>query len=520
MHVCNTVRSALILSILGMLLTTSCFAGGLPDDLNEYIHSGMAAWKIPGLSIAIVSDNQVQYEAGYGVLEAGKPGKVDVDTLFAIGSASKAFTAAALGTLVDKGKLKWDDRVVDHWPEFRMSDPWVTQEIRVSDLLANHSGLSEVAEEIWYGTGYDRKELIQRLAKVPITEGFRYQFQYRNLMFLAAGQLIPHLTAGTTWDEYVKEHLFKPLKMDRSTTTLKNIKNETNLAQPHLIDYQLNPLPIPYRNIDHIAPAGSIMSTARNMGNWVRMLVMGGTFDNKTILKPETLAFIERSQTPVSTVGPGGKPLSPPAQLRAYALSWVTESYKGRRIVWHNGSIDGMSAWVGFVPDLKLGMVILSNLDEANFRTALFYRIIDSFNGNAVADLNQDLLVKHHDELDQRDKAEKQWLALKDNPVKSVLGTAEYAGKYSNPAFGDVEIVLENNQLTYHRTPSMILDLRFQEGNTFLGKYRNIALDLREGKVKLDFHIENGKITGFAEGELIFHSANKHFPDDRNQSSL
>ena len=520
MYTCNPIQTVLMLLMLGASLINSCLANGLPDDLDEYIKSGMATWKIPGLSIAIVSDNQIVYEAGYGVLESGKPKKVNIDTLFAIGSASKAFTAAAIGTLVDQGKLKWDDRVIDHWPEFKMSDPWVTQEIRVSDLLANHSGLSEVAEEMWYGTGYDRKELIQRLAEVPITEGFRYQFQYRNVMFLAAGQLIPYLTGGKTWDDYVSETLFKPLKMDRSTATLTNVKDATNIAQPHLLDYQLNPLPIPYRNIDNVAPAGSIMSTAKDMCNWIRMLTMNGTFDGKIILKPETLAFIERSQTPVSTVGPGGKPLSPPAELRAYALSWVTESYKGRRLVWHNGSIDGMSAWVGFVPGLKLGIVILSNLDEANFRTALFYRIIDSVNGNAAADLNQELLVKHHDGLNQRDKTEKQWQALNDNSVKTVLPISDYAGKYSNPAFGKVEIVFENGQLIYHRTPSMTLDLRCQEGNIFLGKYRNVAEDLRSGKVKLDFQIENGKITGFAEGELIFLSADRNFSDNRNQPSL
>lgn len=489
-----------------MSLTASCFAGGVPDDLDGYIKTGMSDWKIPGLSITIASNNEIVYQAGFGVLEAGKPEKVDLDTLFAIGSTTKAFTAAAIGTLVDQGKLKWDDRVIDHWPEFKMSDPWVTSEIRISDLLANHSGLSEIAEEMWYGTDYNRKELIERLAKVPITEGFRYQFQYRNVMFLTAGQIIPRITGGTSWDEYVKSTLFKPLKMDRSAILLQDVVNETNLAKPHLLDYQLNPLPVPYRNIDNIAPAGSIMSTARDMGNWVRMLTMNGTFDGKTIIKPETLAFIERSQTPVSTVGPGGKPLSPPAELRAYALSWVTESYKGRRIVWHNGSIDGMSAWVGFVPDLKLGIVILSNLDEANFRIALFYRLIDSFSGIAASDLSPELLEKQIAFLNQRNNAEKQWQALKEEPGQCALDVSDYSGKYSDPAFGEVEILVENGKLIYRRTSSMVLDLRCLDSDTLLGKYRSEALDLREGKLKLDFQVEDGKITGFSEGELTFRS--------------
>ena len=199
------VLTALVLS--AALVTPSCLAGGLPEDLDHYITSGMKAWKIPGLSIAVVKDGKAVLVKGYGVLEAGSTEKVDADTIFAIGSSSKAFTSAAIGTLVDQGKVKWDDHVVTHWPEFKMSDPWVTKEIRVSDLMANHSGLSELAELFWHGIDHDRKELIKRLAEVPITEGFRYQFQYRNLMFLAAGQLIPRVN-GTSWDEYVTHTIF------------------------------------------------------------------------------------------------------------------------------------------------------------------------------------------------------------------------------------------------------------------------------------------------------------------------
>ncbi len=237
MRVSSFIRSAVAMLTLGVALSTSAaLAAGLPDDLDEYIKSGMTAWKIPGLSIVVVKDGAVVLAEGYGVLEAGKPEKVNEDTIFAIGSTSKAFTAAAIGTLVDQKKIKWDDRVADRWPEFNLSDPWVTNEIRVSDLLANHSGLSEAAEEIWYGTGYDRPELIRRLAEAPITQGFRYQFQYRNLMFLTAGELIPRVI-GASWDDYVTTALFKPLSMERTTTRLAHIQNESNVAQPHLIDY-------------------------------------------------------------------------------------------------------------------------------------------------------------------------------------------------------------------------------------------------------------------------------------------
>jgi CubicO group peptidase (beta-lactamase class C family) len=485
-------------------LSTSGLAAGLPDDFDEYITSGMAAWKIPGLSIVVVKNGAVVLSKGYGVLEAGKPEKVNEDTIFAIGSTSKAFTAAAIGTLVDQKEIKWDDRVVDHWPEFELSDPWVTNEIRISDLLANHSGLSEAAEEMWYGTGYDRQELIKRLAEAPITQGFRYQFQYRNVMFLAAGELIPRVI-GASWDDYVTTTLFKPLGMDRTTTRLADIENEANVAQPHLIDYAGNLLPIHYRNIENVGPAGSILSTARSMGNWVRMLTDGGTFNGEPLLKPETLAFIVRSQTPVDTTGPGGQPLPPPrAELRAYALSWVTESYQGTRLVWHNGSIDGMSAWVGMAPDLRLGVALLSNLDDADFRNAVFYRIVDSYTGDELTDLGPELLKAREVALDDRNRAELRWQELNDAPVSPSLPTKDYAGKYSNPTFGEVEISLEGDQLVYRRTPTMIADLRCQEDNAFFGKYRGVTEDLRAGKIEVGFQVEGGRVTGFSEKYLRF----------------
>lgn len=152
------LNSAHVLTImtLSAALVTPCLAGGLPHDLDQYITSGMTAWKIPGLSIVVVKDGGVVRAKGYGVLEAGKPRKGNADTIFAIGSTSKTFTSAAIGTLVDQEKIKWHDHVVGHWPEFKMSDPWVTKEIRVSDLLANHSGLSELSEEFWHGIGFNR----------------------------------------------------------------------------------------------------------------------------------------------------------------------------------------------------------------------------------------------------------------------------------------------------------------------------------------------------------------------------
>jgi Domain of unknown function (DUF3471) len=214
----------------------------------------------------------------------------------------------------------------------------------------------------------------------------------------------------------------------------------------------------------------------------------------------------------VDTTGPGGQPLSPPAELRAYALSWVTESYHGTRLVWHNGSIDGMSAWVGMAPDWRLGVAILSNLDDANLRNAIFYRIVDSYTDNELTDLSPELLEQRQVVLEARNQAELRWQALNEAPANSSLPIKDYAGKYRSLVLGDVEIAVEGDQLVYRRTPTMILDLRCEEDDTFLGKYRGIAEDLREGKVAIAFQVDGGRVTGFSEQELYFQVADWRIP--------
>jgi hypothetical protein len=171
-----------------------------------------------------------------------------------------------------------------------------------------------------------------------------------------------------------------------------------------------------------------------------------------------------------------------------------------------------MSAWVGMAPDLRLGVAILSNLDDADFRNAIFYRIVDSYTDNELTDLGPELLEQRQIALDHRDEAELRWQTLNETPVIPSLPTKDYSGKYRNPNFGDVEISVEDDHLVYRRTPTMILDLRCEEDNTFLGKYRGVAEDLRERKVEIAFQVEGGRVTGFSERELYFQVVDWRIP--------
>jgi CubicO group peptidase (beta-lactamase class C family) len=488
----------------GSLLTATA---DLPDDWEAFVLNAMNEWKVPGVAVAVVKDGEIILAAGYGVRRAGSNEPVDEQTLFAIGSTTKAFTTAALGAMVDAGKTSWDTPVHAIKPDLRWSDSWVEQEIRLSDLMACHSGLSAVSESLWYGTTLTRRDILDALAKVPFDESFRYTFQYRNVPFLVAGELLPALH-GKSWEDTIVETFFEPLGMSRSFPTQKGIEQRDNVAQPHVIDYAGAPRAIPYRDMTNIAPAGSIVSCVQDLIPWMLLHLQEGSYQDKQILQPVTVKTLHAPQTPMNTFGPEGDPLVPPVELRAYALGWIAESYQGQRLIWHNGGIDGMSAWVGLSPSLGLGVAVLSNLEHCELRQALFYKLVDFFAGNEPVDLLPHLLESYRDALSQRDAMETTWQELARDPVTPALPLARFAQIYRNPVFGQVEIVLDDGRLVYHRTPEQIIDLVPQDKNTFLGRYRNDGEDWRSGKLLLVFNTDDGSVEGFTEEDMIVFKAN------------
>ena len=301
-----------LLCVLAIACVFPSYAGAEPlAGLDAYIEKTMKEWRLPGLAIAVVQGDRIIYMKGYGTREIGKDLPVDENTVFAIGSTSKAFTATALGLLVQDGKISWDDRVTDHLPGFQMADPWVTHEIRARDLLCNRSGLSGVSEHLWYATDLSRDEIVHKLRYVPFEAGFRYQYAYRNTMFAAAGQIIPAVT-GKSWEAFVKERIFAPLGMTRSSTSIEDLQGMDNVATPHM-ELDGGIVPIKYRNIDNIAPAGGINSSIKDMAQWLRLQVNEGTYEGKSIVAPAVIKETHTQHTPVPS-GPGMKVLFPTSQ--------------------------------------------------------------------------------------------------------------------------------------------------------------------------------------------------------------
>ena len=258
----------------------------------------MKEWHVPGLAIAIVKDDSVVYAKGFGVREVGKPERVDAHTIFAIGSNTKAFTSAAVGIMVDRKKMRWDDKVTSYLPDFQLHDPYVTREITIRDVLSHRSGLGRRGDMLWYGSSYDRDEILRRIRFLEPNSSFRSQFGYQNIMFLAAGQAMAK-AAGKSWDDVIVSEIFRPLGMNESNTSTDSLRGKPDVATPHSID-GANVTPIPWRNIDNVAPAGSINSSVMDMTHWIRLQLDTGVYAGKKIVSARSLS--EKTLATSSTI--------------------------------------------------------------------------------------------------------------------------------------------------------------------------------------------------------------------------
>ena len=412
------------------------------NGLDQYITSAMKDWNMPGLAVAIVKNDSVVYLKGFGVRELGKPDPVTPNTLFAIGSNTKSFTAAAVGMLVDDGKMRWDDRVTKFLPSFQLFDPYVTREITIRDVLSHRSGLGRRGDMLWIAAQYPRAEVMRRIRFLEPNAGFRTEMGYQNIMFLTAGEASA-AAAGMTWDELITRRIFQPLGMSTSTTTARDLPNRPDVATPHgMRDSALKP--IRHRNLDNVAPAGSIYSSAAEMTRYVRFILGGGTFEGKQLLKPQTLSVIH---TPHVSMQTPPDSLRPSTHFTSYGLGWVLTDYKGRKIAWHNGGIDGFLSEMWTVPEEKLGIVVLSNRDGHQLGPAVVWRILDLYLEPAQHDWNAIGLKRWQAAMAGQAAAQKQTEASRAKDTKPSHALEAYTGTYSDSLYGDFRVKLDNGQL-------------------------------------------------------------------------
>jgi CubicO group peptidase (beta-lactamase class C family) len=439
------LRSVLACVLLLLLLQSGPAGQAGPlAGFDAYVAKAVQEWGTPGLAIAVVKDGQVVFSKGYGVRELGKPQPVDTHTLFAIGSTTKAMTAALAGMLVDEKKLAWDDRVVTHLPWFRLKDPYLTREITVRDLLTHRAGLGN-ADYLWYGQATPPREILERVALLDPAYSLRGSFIYQNVMYAAAGAVI-EAAGGQSWEQMMRTRIFEPLGMTETIATAATLASQPNVAMPHdVVDGRLRV--IENASVDGVAPAGSVWSSVHDMAKWMQMLLDGGKAGRRVLLTPETVAELFAPQAMVTR-----EAFYPTARLTkphwtTYALGWFQQDYRGRAVDFHTGSIDGMVAIHGLVRDERLGVYVLANRDHAELRHALMLEVFDRYGGAGGRDWSAELRTLYaglqEDADERRAKAEARRVA----GTSPTLPLARYAGTYSDPLYGDVVVTLDGDRL-------------------------------------------------------------------------
>ena len=361
-------------------------------ELDAYVAKVLNEWQVPGLSIAVVKDDQVVLCKGYGFRRVGGNEPVDQNTLFAIASNSKAFTASSIAILVDEGKLSWDDKVTKYLPWFRLKNEHASSDMRVRDLLCHRSGLGTFSGDLlWWGTSYSPKEILIRAAELEPSAPFRAEFGYSNLMYLAAGEVIV-AASGQTWPEFVQSRILGPLEMNRSITSVRDLVSKDNYATPHktLLDRSE---PIAWMNWDAMAAAGGIISSADDMSRWLKLQLRHGQLEgDRRLFSANAAHEMWQAHTPIK------QPIEPSKRFStthfgAYGLGWSLSDYHGRKLVGHSGGYDGMNSRVVLVPEEKLGVVVLTN-SLTSISNLVAYAAIDKIMGIESQDWSRESLEK------------------------------------------------------------------------------------------------------------------------------
>jgi CubicO group peptidase (beta-lactamase class C family) len=487
-------RMLAVFFLLGF--ATACPAQEKTDwsSLDASINSSMKDWKVPGAAVAIVRDQSVVYMKGFGVRELGKSDPVTPDTLFDIGSCTKAFTSAAVAILVDEGKMQWDGKVNEYIPFFHLHDPLADENVTIRDLLTHRTGVPPT-DLLWYVyPDASREQLIRRLAEAHPNAGFRTKFQYQNMMYVAAGYAVGQV-AHSTWDDFVRTRIFQPLGMNESDTSSIDAEKSSDHASPHEQNPDGSVKAIPWHNIDNAGPAGSINSSARDMAKWMTLQLHDGMYDGKQLISKKN---VREMQTPQMVIGPDGeipKVFFPDSTQLSYGLGWFVQQYRGHQLILHAGDIDGFSTMVVLIPEIHTSYFVVINLGSF-YRQVLSYQIADRLLGLPDAGWDAHFKKLEADFKAEEKSQEEAWESKRTPGTHPSRDLAAYVGTYTNPEYGEAEIVSENEKLALH-FHSIKTDLDHFQYDTFVVKFG--------GKTRLTFCLDNdGKVSSFKVDDLEF----------------
>jgi CubicO group peptidase (beta-lactamase class C family) len=478
-------------------------ASGQPIDrarIDAAVNKAMQDWGVPGAAVAIVRGDDVLLAEGYGVKEVGRPDPVTANTLFAIGSTTKAFTTAAMAMLVDEGKMNWDDPVRKHIEFFHLYDPLADQTVTLRDLVCHRTGLSR-NDMLWYNSPLGSEEIIRRIAHIKPSRPFRSTWQYNNLMFLTAGYAVGK-ASGMPWQDFVQKRIFDPLGMTTADFTTAAAEKAPDHASPHRKRAAKTSV-ISWYNLDNIQPAGAINAGVQDLSKWVRFQLSDGVFEGKRLISSRNMAEMH---TPQMVILPAdwGRSYNPETHQITYGMAWTIHDYRGLHLVSHGGAIDGFRANITLLPDQKIGIVVLSNLDQENMPEALRFSLIDILLGLAPRDWDA-VLMEHF-----RDEAKKEAAAAKkrsDSRMPNTKPSREltaYAGEYLESGYGAAIVSNEDGHLT----------LAWSKYRLPLDHYHFDTFQVKEGRLAgtpVQFHLaSDGIVRSMSFLEVEFERKSEH----------
>ncbi len=441
-----------------MLLLAQVSAAQRSPDFNafdKYVEKAARDWNAVGLGIAIVKDDSLVFAKGYGAIELGKPARVNEHTRFAIGSTTKAMTSAALAMLADEGKVRWDDKVIDYIPELRLYDAYATRELTIRDILSHRSGLP--GTDLFWAVDENTlpfTDVIKRLRFIRPNSSFRSTWTYQNVMYSLGGTIIERVS-GMSWDAFIRTRIFVPLGMNESEALVSQIAGKANVAVPHA-EIRDTMRVIPVKTTDGVAPAGSVWSSVSDMSKWMRFVLDSGRVGTKRLISPANFRELVAPQMRSPMAQYPALELAAP-HFFSYALGWFVQDYHGKIVWMHTGSIDGMSAIIGLLPEQRVGVYVLGNLDHIELRHALMYQAFDLYGAGPSRDWSGDLKTLFASKRPPREPAT---AAPHVAVAKASLSLEKYAGTYVDSAYGSVVVSAANGALSarYDKLDLGVLD--------------------------------------------------------------
>jgi CubicO group peptidase (beta-lactamase class C family) len=470
------------LAVVGALFVNAAFAAPAmpisPKAIDATVAASMKTFQVPGMAVGIIKDGKLVFAKGYGVRALGDPAPVDADTLFQIGSNTKSITAAALATLVDAGKIHWDDKVIQYLPQFQMFDPYVTHEFTIRDLMTHRSGLGKGAGDLMFypTTDLSREEIIHGLRYLKPVSSFRSQYAYDNILYMVAGQIVPAVT-GQSWEDYTETHMFAAMGMDGCAVNSSRVKDRSDVASPHaVVDGKLTR--IPTENIDILAPGGGVYCNITGMAKYLEtQLAHGKTPSGIQLFTPARSSDMWSMQT-IRPIDPEMAALTR-TNFSGYGLGWDLEDEYGYRRVSHTGGVPGTVTWMTMVPELNLGILVLTNQQDQYAMEAVGHQILDAYLSAPKRDWVATLNTRS-----QAKSANAEAIASEVNATITAASAPPYpldayVGRYNDPWRGDASVEHVDGKLILKisRTTRLEGALVPYNGNMFIVRWNDRSLN-------------------------------------------